>query len=367
METPSPSPTLREQGYRLPAEWEQHTATWLAFPVPDKKSGGHSHWPYIFNRSNVQRYWGQMTKALIEGEDVHILVKSSEARERISCILNLMQVESPRIHLHNVPYDWSWIRDSGGITVVNDKGGRIMTNWGFNGWGDQWNYTLDNEVPIHMSQIAGIARHDINMILEGGSIDTNGKGTLLTTEDCLLNEDRNLPGQTRTRDQIEQALYDNLGIRKILWLGRGIGGDDTSGHIDDLTRFVSDDTVVTMIERDTNDMNFEPLNNNVKRLRTMRTESYKQLTVIELPMPKPLYSEKTGQRLPATYANFYIGNESVLVPIFNDKENDGRALIEFECIFRGRRIQPIDARDLVVGLGTFHCSTMQEPAPVRWD
>ncbi len=367
MENTKLSPAQR--GYRMPAEWEPHKATWLAYPFDAQENGSkHRHWPNgVFHRKKIERLWADMARHLAPAETVHILVKNAEARERLYRTFNDVSdglTNHPNIAVHTVPYDWSWMRDSGGIFLVNDRTGeRCITDWKFNGWGKEpWQLesALDDRVPEHMAQIANVQRYQMSFVLEGGSIDVNGTGSLLTTEECLLNKNRLLPGESpRTQDSMDRVLEENLGVQNVLWLERGIGGDDTSGHIDDLTRFVAEDTVITMVAPRSFGSDHYALRANLKRLKDMRNEQGSQLSIIEVELPKP--ASLWGQKLPMSYANFYIGNGVVLVPVFNDP-NDAKALGALQQAFPDRRIIGIYAKDFVWGLGTFHCSTQQEPA-----
>jgi agmatine deiminase len=282
-------------------------------------------------------------------------------------ILNRAGAQFERVRLHQWPTDRVWTRDSGPIFVRNVDGQVAITNWQFNAWAKYPDWHLDDQLPGHVAklldvsewqplvQIAGLPQR---LVLEGGSIDTNGEGILLTTEECLLSEvqQRN-PGVSR--DQLEHAFHDYLGIDQVIWLDRGVAGDDTHGHIDDITRFVGQTTIVTAVEPDTSDVNHEPLAENLARLRAARDGHGKQFTIVELPLPRPVIFR--GQRLPASYANFYIANGVVLVPTFNDR-NDRVALNILAEVFPDREVIGIHSVDLVWGLGTLHCMTQQQPA-----
>ncbi|MDO8648206.1 MAG: agmatine deiminase family protein [Candidatus Peregrinibacteria bacterium] len=368
----SSTPSLTERGYRMPAEWEPHEATWLAYPFdPGSRRDAHRHWPNgVFKRRGIEEQWADMARSLAPSEAVNIIVRNIEAWGRLHKVFNQVSAglaEHRNVRTHFVANNWSWIRDTGGIFLVNDQTGeRCITDWAFNGWGKEpWKSEcdLDNQVPFQMAKIAGVERHTIAQVLEGGSIDVNGTGSLLTTEECLLNENRLLPGeQRRTKEDVERTLCENLGVENVLWLERGIGGDDTSGHIDDLTRFVSRDTVITMVAPRSSGEDHRVLKRNLQRLEAMRNERGRQLSVIEVPLPKP--DSLWGLQLPMSYANFYIGNDVVLAPVFNDP-NDAKALGALQQAFPDRRIIDLYAKDLVWGLGTYHCSTQQEPAPLH--
>ncbi|TSC59011.1 MAG: agmatine deiminase [Candidatus Peregrinibacteria bacterium Greene0416_19] len=353
----------------MPAEWERHEATWLAYPFDSQSpAGAHRHWPRgVFRSRQIEKQWAHMTRHLTTAEVVNILVANGEVRDRLRRVFDEVSsglADHPHVRLHTVPSNWSWIRDTGGIFLVNNETGeRMITHWAFNGWGKEpWRSecSLDRKVPLAMSRIASVERRRIGCVLEGGSIDVNGTGSLLTTEECLLHENRLLPGQRkRTRDRMEELLCGNLGVRNVLWLHRGIGGDDTSGHVDDLTRFVSRDTVLTMVAPRLHGQDHVVLRENLKRLERMRDERGRQLTIMEVPLPKP--DSLWGQMLPMSYANFYIGNNVVLAPVFGDP-NDAKALGALQAAFPDRMIVDLYAKDLVWGLGTYHCSTQQEPA-----
>lgn len=338
------SPAAR--GFRMPAEWAPHAATWITWPHYE------GTWPGKLEA--IEPVYVEMVRALREGEHVHVNVLDEERRARVAERLRREGLLG-NVTLHVRPTDNEWIRDYGAIFVTNGRE-RLATDWRFTNWGGKYpNHALNNEVPAYMAEVAGTERVGYDLVLEGGSIDVNGEGLLLTTESCLLHPNRN---PERSREEIEQALRDALGVTEILWLGDGIAGDDTDGHVDDLTRFVAPDTVVTVVEPDPADVNHEPLRENLERLRAMRPAGG-PLRVIELPMPRPV--EHEGERLPASYANFYIGNAAVLLPVFDDPA-DAVAQERLQAVFPDRRVVPVLARDLVWGFGAFHCLTQQEPA-----
>ena len=264
-----------------------------------------------------------------------------------------------RVHFFNHPTDDAWCRDHGPIFVKHARTGEVaVTDWNFNAWGEKYlPFDNDNAIPRHISRALGLRRFARGMVLEGGSIDVNGAGLLLTTEACLLNENRN---PTLTKSQMEQALRDFLGVHTILWLGDGIVGDDTDGHVDDLSRFFSTDGIVTAIERNSRDANYAMLRENLARLSAARTPAGKKFRIVELPMPPACHFK--GQRLPASYANFLIINGAVLMPAFRQPKRDAEAAEVLGACFPGREIIPIDCRDLVLGLGTLHCLSQQQPA-----
>jgi agmatine deiminase len=280
--------------------------------------------------------------------------------QQLRGLLKKHAVPIAAVEFHHFPAYEPWCRDHGPIFVVREHAGkreRAVIDWGYNAWGGKYPpFDLDDAVPQHVAKLRSLPLFSPGIVMEGGSIEVNGSGTLLTTEACLLNPNRN-PHLSKT--QIEQHLKDNLGVTNILWLGDGIVGDDTDGHIDDLTRFVSQNTVVTVVEEDPADENYELLQENLKRLRTMNDESGAPLRIVEIPMPRKI--EWDGQRLPASYANFYIANDLVVVPTYRDA-NDARVIELLQREFPKRRVKGIDSTELIWGLGSFHCISQQEPA-----
>jgi agmatine deiminase len=342
------SQTPAALGYRLPAEWEPHAATWLSWPRREGIS-----FPESFDR--VLPALRAMVEALIESEQVCINVCNGAHEAEARDVLRGLPLE--RISFYRVPTDEPWCRDHGPIFLTRNRDPKLaVVDWDYNAWGNKYPpFDLDEVVPTRVAEILKLPVFYPRMILEGGSIDVNGSGALLTTESCLLNKNRN---PNLSRGEIEQRLRDYLGVREVLWLGDGIAGDDTDGHIDDLARFVSEQTVVAVVEENRDDENYEPLQDNFVRLRKMKVGSG-QLDVLALPMPKKMIRE--GLRLPASYANFYIANTCVLVPTFADS-NDETALSVLRGCFPDRRVIGIDCRELIWGLGTFHCLTQQQPA-----
>jgi len=332
----------------MPAEWEPHAATWLSWPRREGIS-----FPDSFDR--VMPALRAMIEALVESEQVCINVcngaHEAEARE----VLRGLPME--RMSFHSIPTNEPWCRDHGPIFLTRDLDPRLaIVDWDYNAWGNKYPpFDLDEVVPTRLAQILNVPLFYPRMILEGGAIDVNGAGALLTTESCLLNPNRN---PNLRREEIEQRLRDFLGVREILWLGDGIAGDDTDGHIDDLARFVSARTVVAVVEDDPQDENYAPLQENLARLRDLKIGGHK-IDIVTLPMPKKIVRE--GLRLPASYANFYIANTCVLVPTFADPADDVVLSILREC-FPSRRVIGIDCRELIWGLGTFHCLTQQQPS-----
>ncbi len=360
--TRPPSPA-----YRMPAEWEPHAATWIAWPHnPDDWPGKFQPIPWVY---------AEIVRHLSRVEDVHILVNDVAAERRSISILCRSGANLARIHFHRWPTDRVWLRDSGPIFVKDARGNLAVTNWKFNAWAKYDNWRRDDQIPQQVAKLDGLqeikpeapaaARNakPHRLVLEGGSIDVNGAGHLITTEECLLSEiqQRNpgLGNEAATRAALERAFHDYLGVQQTIWLNRGCAGDDTHGHVDDITRFVAADTILTCVEPNAADENHFPLAENLDRLRSTRGLGGKPFHIVELPMPAPVVFE--GRRLPASYANFYIANSLVLVPTFNDA-NDRHALNIIAGCFPGREIVGIHAVDLVWGLGTLHCLSQQEPA-----
>jgi agmatine deiminase len=343
-----PAHTPAALGYRMPAEWEPHAATWLSWPRREGIS-----FPESFD--GVLPALRAMVEALIESEQVCINVCNGAHEAEARSVLRGLPMES--ISFYRVPTDEPWCRDHGPIFLTRERDPKLaVVDWDYNAWGNKYPpFDLDEVVPTRVAEILKVPVFYPHMILEGGSIEINGAGALLTTESCLLNKNRN---PNLSRDEIEQHLRDYLGVRDVLWLGDGIAGDDTDGHIDDLARFVSERTVLAEVEEDGDDENYEPLQENLARLREMRIGK-DRIQIVTLPMPKRIVRE--GLRLPASYANFYIANNCVLLPTFADPA-DETALSLLRGCFPHRRIIGIDCRELIWGLGAFHCLTQQQPA-----
>src|SRR5579863_1052871 len=384
-------------GYRMPAEWEPHSATWLAWPHY------HDDWPGKFEP--IPWVYAEIIRNLARHERVDLIVNNARAQTQARKLLKLANALTSNVHFHRWPTNRVWLRDSGCIFLTPQPGfarsdsrgrlsphenreghdfsradqphkktrasapeGGLALKFRFNAWAKYPNWHHDEKIGTLMAKSAHT--HEVRpitnatlpsrarIVLEGGSIDVNGLGTLLTTGECLLSpvQERN-PGMTRVH--YEKAFADYLGAPNVIWLGRGIVGDDTHGHVDDLTRFVSPDTVVTMVEPNSRDANHAPLLANLRRLQAARDQAGRPLNIVELPMPGPVVFE--GRRLPASYANFYIANKVVLVPVFNDP-NDRIVLNTLASLFPTRTIVPIYAGDLIWGLGTLHCMTQQQPA-----
>jgi len=340
--------------YRMPAEWEPHAATWLAWPH------FRGDWPGKFEP--IPWVYAEMIRNLVPHERVELVVQDAAAEAKARKILDKAGALSPNIRFHRWKTDRIWTRDSGCI-YVEESGKLRALHFGFNAWAKYPNFNHDKKLGALMgrackAQVINPKKDKHKVVLEGGSIDVNGQGTLLTTEECLLSrvQERN-PGFTRA--DYERMFADYLGVQKVIWLGKGIVGDDTHGHVDDLSRFVAPDTVLTMIEPNKSDPNHEVLADNVRRLRAATDQDGKRLQVVDLPMPRPLTFE--GRRLPASYGNFYIANGLVLVPVFNDP-SDRIALNTLAELFPRREIIPIYSGDFVWGLGAMHCMSQQQPA-----
>ncbi len=349
------SPATR--GYRWPAEWEHHLATWLCWPKNAET------WPGRLDA--VERSFVVMVERLLEGELVRITVDDAAAEERVRGLLRQAGVEPDRgVEFFQIPTDDAWVRDHGPLFLVNDESGECaVLDFDYDAWGGKYPpWDRDAAVPRSVAEALGLARFEAGLLLEPGSIDGDGRGTLLTTESCLLHPNRGHAGVARSREHLEQAFRRLLAVDRVLWLGKGIAGDDTDGHVDDLARFVAPGTVVTMLEPNAADENHAVLRDNRERLRAMRDAAGKPYAVLELPMPPPLVAD--GVRLPASYANFYIANRVVLMPTFGVATDELASVMLAEC-FRDREVVGIPSRDLVVGLGAVHCLTQQEPGPLR--
>lgn len=331
-------------GYRFPAEWEPHVATWVSWPH------NRDSWPGKFEP--VPAIWAELVSTLAEFEPVHVLaggeVVMAQAQEMVGSL--------PNVTLHDIKTNDAWTRDHGPMFLQAPAGAApALIDWEYNAWGGKYPpFDDDNRVAGLLAEKLGYRRFSPGIVLEGGAVDGNGRGTILTTEECLLNPNRN-PGLSR--EQIEQYLADYCGAKKVLWLGRGIAGDDTDGHIDQLARFVGPSRVVAPLEADQTDDNYEPLRENFERLKQMTDQDGNPLEVIPLPMPRPIYFD--GQRLPAGYANFYIANGVVVVPVYDDPADD-EALATLAHCFPDRQIHPLYSVDLILGLGAIHCVTQQQ-------
>lgn len=357
--------TPRSLGLHMPAEWTTHQATWIAWPH------NAEDWPGKFQP--IPWVYDDIVRHLSAVEAVHILVNDAPSEKRARRLLHRCGADATRLHFHRWLTDRVWLRDSGPIFLTPrgnhaDAPPLAIVDWKFNAWAKYDNWRLDDRIPSLVADLLSVpawqpeivlddgSRH--RLVLEGGSIDVNGVGAMLTTEECLLSEtqQRN-PGIIR--EQLERCFRDYLGIEQVIWLNRGIAGDDTHGHVDDIARFVGERTIVVAVETSHTDENYQPLQENLDRLRSARSPDGKPFRIVELPLPSPVVFE--GQRLPASYANFYIANKLVLVPTFNDS-NDRIALNTLAGLFPNRRIVGIHSGDFIWGLGAMHCMTQQQPA-----
>ncbi len=344
---------------RMPAEWEPHDATWLAYPH------SRSDWPGKL--SAVRWAFAEFVRLLSGRERVCLLVRDSREAERARSVLRRSGADPDHVELHLVSTDRSWLRDSGPTFVLRD-GQLHAVCWAFNAWGRYDNWQADRTVGRYVanSSAAGVLEPTANgrtVVMEGGAIESNGQGTILTTEQCLLANGRHARNPGLSRNAIERVLRDCLGATNVLWLGRGIAGDDTGGHVDTLARFVGRNRVAAIVETDRRDENYAALQDNLRRLRGMRDERGRALEIVELPMPQPLWFD--GYRLPASYANFYVANDTVLVPTFNDS-NDAAALRILRECFPDREVRGVHCVDIALGLGALHCLAQQQPrAPQR--
>ncbi|HEY1939326.1 MAG TPA: agmatine deiminase family protein [Candidatus Angelobacter sp.] len=352
------TPIPRSLGYRMPAEWEPHAATWLAWPH------NRSDWPGKFDA--IPWVFADIIRHLARVEDINLIVASAREKQTAREILKRSHVEMKRVKFHLWPTNRVWTRDSGPIFIKNQDSVAI-TNWRFNAWAKYHDWKYDNQLPYRVSKQLKLKqfvpeivskRKPHHVVLEGGSIDVNGQGLMLSTEECHLSkvQQRN---PSLSRHDLEQVFADYLGVEKVIWLGCGIKGDDTHGHVDDISRFVAADTALTAVEHSRGDANYEPLQENLRRLRAATDLQGRKLQIVELPLPRPVIFR--GQRLPASYANFYIANGLVLAPTFNDP-NDRVALNILADLFPKREIVGIHCGDFIWGLGAIHCMTQQQPA-----
>jgi agmatine deiminase len=342
--------TPQEQGFYFPAEFAKHNATWLSWPHKE------ASWPGKIE--TIYPVYARFIKLLAEGERVHINVVDDAMLAKAFRYISEAGADVSNVSFFIHPTNDAWCRDHGPAFLLNDSARqKMIVDWGYNAWGGKYPpFDLDDNIPTLIAKHYNLPVVYPGIVMEGGSVDFNGKGTVLTTTSCLLNKNRN---PHLNQQQIEEYLHNFYGVSNILWLGDGIVGDDTDGHIDDITRFVSADTVVTVIEHNKSDDNYSPLKENLKNLNTMRLENGRQMNIIELPMPSPVVYE--DMRLPASYANFYIGNKYVIVPTFRDT-NDDRALEILQQNFTDRKVVGLDSWDIIWGLGSFHCLSQQEPA-----
>ncbi|UKJ08907.1 agmatine deiminase family protein [Solitalea lacus] len=337
-------------GYHFPAEWAKHTATWLSWPHKE------ASWPGKID--TIYPIYAQFIKAVAEGEQVCINVNDEQMKSFAITQLEIQGVDLSKVSFFIHPTNDAWCRDHGPAFLINPvEKKKIIVDWGYNAWGEKYPpYDLDDVIPTRIAKHYDIPVFYPGIVMEGGSVDFNGAGTILTTTACLLNQNRN---PHLNQGQIEEYLHKYYGAEQILWLGDGIVGDDTDGHIDDITRFVNEDTVVTVVEQNKNDENYQPLKENLDELKKMRLLNGKQLNIVELPMPDAVIYEDT--RLPASYANFYISNAAVVVPTYRCKQDQAALDILTQC-FPDRKVIGLDSTDIIWGLGSFHCLSQQEPS-----
>ncbi|MGE0705475.1 MAG: agmatine/peptidylarginine deiminase [Vicinamibacterales bacterium] len=343
-------PTPRDAGFRMPAEWEPQQAVWLSWPHNPETWAAHGI-------ADVRRVYVETIRALGPQQHINLLVNDDESERAARDTMIDGGVDFTPVTFLQIPTRDTWIRDYGPTFVVNRSSRAVaMVKWEFNAWGGKYeDLEADTRVPFAMNRGLGMQIFEAGIVLEGGSIEVNGRGTVLTTTQCLLNPNRN---PHLSREQVEQYLRDYLDVSQVIWLGDGIAGDDTDGHVDDIARFVDPTTVVCVVEEDPDDENYEPLRENHERLERAVDQDGRPLRVLTLPTPGPI-SDATG-RLPASYANFYIGNAAVVVPIFGVQADDQALGVLREC-FPGRHVVGVDSRHMVAGLGAIHCCSQQQP------
>lgn len=342
------------KNFRIPAEFEQHEATWIGWPF------NKSDWPGKF--SPITWVYGEIVRYLSVGEKVRILVQNETERQKAVRVLKSVHADLNNIEFFNIKTDRNWLRDASPQFVKDEYGNTTLIKFKFNAWAKYDNYKFDAKIPDFIAKKLKLDIHQATfenkpVVLEGGAIDYNGFGTLITTEECLMDNENQVRNPSFSKFYYEEVFRKYLGIKKVVWLKKGIVGDDTHGHVDDISRFVNKNTVVTVVERNPNDDNYKNLLENKEILLDTILQDGTKLNVVELPMPSPVIFK--GQRLPASYANFYISNYAVLVPTFND-ENDRKALGILAELFPDRKVIGIHAVDLVWGLGTIHCLTHEQ-------
>jgi agmatine deiminase len=369
----------KQLGYRMPAEWEPHEGTWLSWP--------HNPRTWVGNFGPIPAVFAEIVRALCERENVHICVRDGSSEASVLKLLQGGKVDCANVRFYHIPTNDAWARDHGPIFIRRDGKAQSLplleaaenqsgssseiesapiaiVDWKFNSWGEKYPpWDDDDAVPEKVAAILKMPCYHPRVVLEGGSIEVNGNGTVLTTESVLLNPNRN---PSLSKKQIEARLDEYLAARNVIWLGDGIAGDDTDGHIDDLSRFVNPTTVVTVVEDDSEDINYKALHENYERLQSARDQDGAKLEIVKLPTPGKVFrgavhaDRPAEERLPASYANFYIGNGAVLVPVFGHA-NDKKALGLLSDFFPGRKVVGIQCKDLVGGYGAIHCVTQQQP------
>ena len=340
--------------YHLPAEWEKHEATWIGWPA------NKEDWPGKF--TPIQWVYGEIVRYISRAEKVRVIVQSKIHEAKAEAVLKSINSDISNIEFYILQTNRNWLRDAGPQFVENQNGETVLINFDFNAWAKYDNYKLDAKIPkmisekLKLKRITPVHKNKI-VVLEGGSIDYNGKGTIITTEECLLDNETQVRNAGFSKKDYEEVFGKYLGVKNVIWLNKGIAGDDTHGHVDDITRFVNHNTVVTVMETHPNDLNYIPLMENREILEDAKAADGSSMDIVELPMPSPVIFK--GQRLPASYANFYISNYAVLVPTFNNP-NDRIALGILSELFTDRPVIGIHAVDLVWGLGTLHCLTHEQ-------
>ncbi|SFN60655.1 agmatine deiminase [Algoriella xinjiangensis] len=351
MNTINTSKFPKDLGYRFPAEWEEHEATWLSWPHKEES------WPDRIQL--IYPAYAEFIAELSKGEKVRINVKDEEMKAFALSFIEKTDADLAQVEFYFFETNDAWCRDHGPAFLVNTQNTetpKVIVDWGFNAWGGKYPpFENDDVIPTKIGEAFNLPVFHSGIIMEGGSVEFNGKNTVLTSKSCLLNENRN---PEYSQEQIEEFLRNYYGISQVLWVEDGIVGDDTDGHIDDTIRFVNENTVLTVVEVDETDDNYELLQVNLRQLQEMRLEDGRPLNIIELPMPDAVYCE--GERLPASYANFYIANKSVIVPTYNCAK-DAIALDIIQKCFPDRKVVGIDSTDIIWGLGSFHCLSQQEP------
>ncbi|MBN2485480.1 MAG: agmatine deiminase family protein [Bacteroidales bacterium] len=339
--------TPLSKGFFFPAEWEQHESTWLTYPAPNES------WPDNF--IEVCREYNNFVALISQGEKVNIVTQNTSHSKELADILDAHGATMENIFFYEFTSDDCWCRDHGPAFLINKNSPeRAIVKWQFNAWGEKYPSEKDNAIGDKIAALYPFKTYRPPIVMEGGSIEVNGKGTLLTTKACLLNKNRNL---ALSAPEIEWYLRENYGATNIVWLGNGVEGDDTDGHIDDMVRFVNEHTIIAAVEDIKGDTNYQPLKENFELLKTIKLENGKTPNIVELPMPSPVTNGK--ERLPASYANFYICNSGVIVPVFGCK-NDDKALQVIQSCFPHRNVHALPARNVIYGLGSWHCLSQQE-------
>ncbi len=340
-----------ENGYFFPAEWHPQVATWLSFPI------NKDTWEDRFDR--IYPAYFEFIKTIALSQKVKINANDEATIQFIRTKLEEYNIPASQVELYPFPTNDSWCRDHGPAFLIHkENDSRMIVDWEYNAWGGKYPpYDSDNAIPSRIAEVLQLPSIKTGIVMEGGSVEFNGKGTVLTSKSCLLNKNRN---PHLTQEEIEAYLRDYYGVEQVLWVEDGIVGDDTDGHIDDTVRFVNEDTVITVVESNPEDANYAPLKENLEALKKMKLPDGRSLNIVEIQMPDPVYSD--GIRLPASYANFLITNGHVIVPTFRSKHDERALQIIQEC-FKTRKVVGIDATEIIWGLGSFHCLSQQEPQP----